>query len=131
MNLMQPPKGLAVYEPPPEAPPPLPPPKFDPTPPQFRAPPKEVDIAHELEVAFHTAKRLLETAEYDDETPLNQKAQIIGALNTVLTNLTKSRAEIYSAERNRMLEAALIRTLKKYPELQKDFMADYQKELSR
>jgi hypothetical protein len=36
---------------------------------------------------------------------------------------------VFSAERNRALEAILIRTLKKHPTLQKDFMEDYAKEL--
>jgi hypothetical protein len=127
MNLMKPRQGLASFEPPADTPPPLPPPRFAPSPRKVES--GVIDVAQELEQAFHAAKRLLEAAEYDDSTPLNQKAQIIGALNTVLTNITKSRTEVFSAERNRALEAILIRTLKKHPTLQKDFMEDYAKEL--
>lgn len=88
-----------------------------------------LDVAAELEMAFRSAKRLLSAAEHDESVPLNQKAQVVGALNTVLASITKSRSEIYSAERNRRMEAALIATLKKHPDLQKAFMADYREVL--
>lgn len=84
-----------------------------------------INVADELEAAYQSAKRLMIAAEYDDETPLNQKAQVIGAMNTVLASITKSRSEIWSAERNRAMETCLINVLKRHPELQKAFMADY------
>lgn len=96
------------------------------------APAKEepIDVAGELEYAFRSAKRLLAAAEHDEATPLNQKSQIIGALNTVLASITKSRTEVYSAEKNRLMEAALIATLKQFPEMQAAFMEKYKEALS-
>ena len=90
-----------------------------------------INVADELEAAYQSAKRLMIAAEYDDETPLNQKAQVIGAMNTVLASITKSRSEIWSAERNRAMETCLINVLKQHPELQKAFMADYKVALEK
>ena len=133
MDLLTRRQDLVTFAPP-EAPTPPPPhPRFSPPPP----PRKEdmqgenLDVGQELELAFQSAKRLLAQAEGDVEAPLNQKAQIIGALNTVLTSISKARADFYSAERNRLLEMTLIAVLKDFPELQKPFMEAYEKALAK
>lgn len=92
---------------------------------------KDIDIGVELEHAFRTAKTLLDACVNDSETPLNQKAQIIGALNTVLTAMVKQRTDIYSAERVRTLESVLLRVLKRHPELSTAFLEDYKVELEK
>ena len=92
---------------------------------------KDIDIGVELEHAFRTAKTLLDACVNDSETPLNQKAQIIGALNTVLTAMVKQRTDIYSAERVRTLESVLLKALKRHPELSTAFLADYKVELEK
>ena len=92
---------------------------------------KDIDVASELEHAFRTAKILLDACVNDTATPLNQKAQIIGALNTVLTAMVKQRTDIYSAERVRTLESVLLKVLKRHPELSTAFLADYKAELEK
>ena len=92
---------------------------------------KDIDIGVELEHAFRIAKNLLDSCVNDSETPLNQKAQIIGALNTVLTAMVKQRTDIYSAERVRILESVLLKALKRHPELSTAFLADYKAELEK
>ena len=92
---------------------------------------KDIDIGVELEHAFRTAKILLDACVNDTATPLNQKAQIIGALNTVLTAMIKQRTDIYSAERVRTLESVLLKVLKRHPELSAAFLADYKVELEK
>ena len=92
---------------------------------------KDIDIGVELEHAFRTAKTLLDACVNDSETPLNQKAQIIGALNTVLTAMVRQRTDIYSAERVRTLESVLLRVLKRHPELSTAFLEDYKVELEK
>ena len=92
---------------------------------------KDIDIGVELEHAFRIAKTLLDSCVNDSETPLNQKAQIIGALNTVLTAMVKQRTDIYSAERVRILESVLLKALKRHPELSTAFLADYRAELEK
>lgn len=134
MNLLDKPTGLAKFLPPePEPPPPNPPPSIYGPGGKLAAPQnlETLDVAAELALAYQQAKRLAEAAEFDDETPLNQKAQIVNSLNSILASITKSRAEIYSAERNRAMESALLSTLKKFPELQKEFMAAYKIALER
>jgi hypothetical protein len=105
-------------QPPPPPPPPLPVQALE-----------DLDLAGELEQALASTKRLLRTAEYDGDIPLNQKAQILSTLNTILTSITKSRSEIYSAERNRALESTLIKVLKRFPALQSEFMLAYSEAL--
>ena len=92
---------------------------------------KDIDIGVELEHAFRTAKILLDACVNDTATPLNQKAQIIGALNTILAAMTKQRADIYSAERVRTLESVLLKVLKRHPTLATEFLADYRVELTK
>jgi hypothetical protein len=92
---------------------------------------KDIDVASELEHAFRIAKTLLDSCVNDSETPLNQKAQIIGALNTILAAMTKQRADIYSAERVRTLESVLLKVLKRHPTLATEFLADYRVELTK
>ena len=92
---------------------------------------RDIDIGVELEHAFRIAKTLLDSCVNDSETPLNQKAQIIGALNTVLTAMVKQRTDIYSAERVRTLESVLLKALKRHPELSTAFLADYKTELEK
>lgn len=92
---------------------------------------KDIDIGVELEHAFRIAKTLLDSCVNDSETPLNQKAQIIGALNTILAAMTKQRTDIYSAERVRTLESVLLKALKRHPELSTAFLADYKTELEK
>ena len=92
---------------------------------------KDIDIGVELEHAFRIAKTLLDSCVNDSETPLNQKAQIIGALNTILAAMVKQRTDIYSAERVRTLESVLLKVLKRHPELSTDFLADYRVELTK
>jgi hypothetical protein len=88
-----------------------------------------LDLGQELEQALASTKRLLKAAEYADEIPLNQKAQILSTLNTILSSAAKSRAEIYSAARHRTLENVLLATLKQFPELQVAFMTAYSEAL--
>ena len=92
---------------------------------------KDIDIGVELEHAFRIAKTLLDSCVNDSETPLNQKAQIISALNTILAAMTKQRTDIYSAERVRTLESVLLKVLKRHPELAAAFLADYKTELEK
>ena len=92
---------------------------------------KDIDIGVELEHAFRIAKTLLDSCVNDSETPLNQKAQIIGALNTILAAMTKQRTDIYSAERVRTLESVLLKVLKRHPELSTAFLTDYRAELEK
>jgi hypothetical protein len=127
LNLLDMPKGLATFTPPPPEPPPLsPPPSIYTQRPDLNPQSLQtLDVAVELNLAYQSAKSLLEQAQYDENTPLNQKAQVVNSLNAILASITKSRSEIYNAERNRAMESALINTLKKHPTLQKAFMDDY------
>ena len=127
LNLLDMPKGLATFTPPEPEPPPLtPPPSIYTQRPDLNPQSLQtLDVAVELNLAYQSAKSLLEQAQYDENTPLNQKAQVVNSLNAILASITKSRSEIYSAERNRAMETALINTLKKHPTLQKAFMDDY------
>ncbi len=90
---------------------------------------EDLDAQQELLDQYNTAKRLLSDAEYSEEIPLNQKAQALNTISTILGNIIKSRTELYNSERLRLLEATLLEVLQEFPELASAFMPLYETRL--
>ena len=90
---------------------------------------KELDAQAELLEQYTTAKRLLSDAEYDEQTPLNQKAQALNTISNILGNIVKNRTELYNSERLRLLEATLLEVLQEFPTLAEKFMPVYEARL--
>lgn len=84
-----------------------------------------LDLENELLAQYNLAKKLIHDAEYDPEIPLNQKAQAINSAASILGALIKNQSDLYSLERIKKIEAILIRTLQRFPELRDSFMAEY------
>jgi hypothetical protein len=84
-----------------------------------------LNLETELLEQYNRARRVLHDAEYDSDVPLSQKAAALNSATTIIGALIKSQAELYSLERVKKIENALITTLKKYPELQESFMQEY------
>jgi hypothetical protein len=89
-----------------------------------------IDIEKEMLAQYNRAQRLLHDASFDNEIPLNQKTQAITAATSILSQLTKSQADLYSSERFKKIENVLLETLKKFPEMQEVFMEAYEEALS-
>lgn len=84
-----------------------------------------LDLKNELLEQYNRARKLLHEASYNAEVPLNQKASVINSATSILAALTKSQAELHSVEEVKKLELALVTALKKFPELQEEFMKVY------
>lgn len=85
-----------------------------------------LNLETEILCQYNEARRLIHTATYDDETPINQKAQAINSATAVLSALIKSQAELYSLERVKKIEATLLEVLKNFPDMQEEFMRAYE-----
>lgn len=86
---------------------------------------ESLNLESELLEQYNRARKLLHDASYDSNAPLNQKAQVINSTTSILAALIKSQAELYSLERVKRIEAALLSTLKAFPEMQEMFLAAY------
>lgn len=89
----------------------------------------ELNVEHELLRQYQAAKRLFEAAEHDETTPLNQKAQTLNSISSILSAIIKTQTELYDAERLKALEAVLADTLREFPELETAFMTAYKTRL--
>lgn len=88
-----------------------------------------LNLEKEFLEQYNTAKKLLHCAEVDMSIGLNQKAQLLNSITSIINAIVKGQAELYSMERIKLIESTLIRVLKKHPELQNAFMADYKEAL--
>lgn len=91
---------------------------------------QELDVQAELLEQYKSAKRLFVAAEYDEGIPLNQKAQSLNTISTVLSSITKLQTELYDSERLKVLEATLIDVLREYPTVQAEFIRRYEERLN-
>lgn len=91
---------------------------------------ENLDLNKELLDQYNAARKLLHTTEYDLAVPANQKAQVINSLSAIISTLIKQQQELYNLEQLKKMETALLFTLKKYPEMQKQFLEDYEKALN-
>ena len=85
-----------------------------------------LNLETELLSQYNEARRLIHIATYDDEVPVNQKAQAVNTATTVLAALIKSQADLYSLERVKKIEATLLDVLKEFPDMQEPFMKAYE-----
>lgn len=84
-----------------------------------------LNLEDELLEQYNRARKLLHDANYDEEIPLSQKAAALNSATSIIGALIKSQAELYSLERIKKIESVLIATLKKFPDLQEEFMEAY------
>lgn len=86
------------------------------------APLADLNLTEELYAQYVKAKQML--ADSSSE-PLNQRAQTMNSIVSILTQIAKIRTDLYDAERLKKLEAALLTTLKEFPELSDRFLELY------
>lgn len=85
-----------------------------------------LNLQEQLLVQYNRAAELLHVASYDKMVPLNQKATTINTAAGVLSALTKMQAELYSLERVKAIEACIIGVLKRFPDVQEQFLTEYE-----
>lgn len=77
---------------------------------------KDLDLEEELVMHFLNLKELMTLTLYDEDVPANQKAQIANSCAGLLQQMTKSQASIYSAEKVKRMEVALLKALHGMPQ---------------
>lgn len=91
----------------------------------------DLDLVQETMFQLKKAKILQSQVNEDEETPANQKAQIQNSLNNIITNLSKHQINLYTSERMKRMEGALIRVLKTLTKAEQTaFMESYGQELA-
>ena len=92
---------------------------------------RDISVEHEL-VRHLRASQALQTSVIASGAPANQKAQIVNSVASILTGLAKLQMDIYTSERLKDIEAALLKALRKLPiEEQAEFLAFYEKLLKK
>lgn len=84
-----------------------------------------IEVDQELANTYSAAVTLRNRVLNDSKIPANQQAQVLNSVRGLLTDLSKLRTDLYNAERMRKIEAALIKTLKRFPELDAAFIEEY------
>ena len=100
-----------------------------------RLPPVELskmNLEKELLLQFHTVRGLQTKVMDDDDVAVNQRAQVANTVASNLNKLADPQAVIYTSERFKMIEGALIRELNKLPEETAErFLNSYEQILRR
>lgn len=88
---------------------------------------KSLNLDSELYAAYARAKNYLAIVQADEKIPPNQIAQLMNTLTAILDKIVKLQTELYSAERVKKLEAAMIQAIKLAPpESQQVFLEQYE-----
>ncbi len=97
---------------------------------EARLPPAKLahlNLEEELVRQLHRAKALQSKVLEDDETPANQKAQVMNTVASVIGDIVKMQERLFNAERFKALEGYLIDSIKLMPPEQAEaFLAAYE-----
>lgn len=91
-----------------------------------------MNLAEELGLQYRGGMALLATVSNDEDTPANQKAQVFNSVSKMLNDIIKTQKIVFSAERLKRFEVALLKVLGKLPpestriyfDLYGDFLAE-------
>lgn len=88
----------------------------------------DLNLEHELLAQFRAVKRLQDDVIDDGGTPANQRAQVAGAVASVLQQLIKLQGDLQREETLKVMEACLVEAIKTLPDAVKnDFFAEYER----
>lgn len=87
-----------------------------------------MNVEEELMLQYRTLKAAQREAMDDPKAKTTEKASISNAVSTTLARIAALQNEVYTSERFKNIETALIRLLKTWPEPQvRQFLEDYKK----
>lgn len=78
----------------------------------------DMDMETELVLQLRMAQALQISIIDDAHVPANQKAQVMNSVAGAIQQITKMQGEIYTSERLKRIESALIKQLNEWPEEQ-------------
>lgn len=77
---------------------------------------EDMDMERELVLQLRMSQALQTNIIDDDRVPANQKAQVMNSVASTIQQITKMQGEIYTSERLKRIESALIKQLNQWPE---------------
>lgn len=87
----------------------------------------DINLESELLGQYEKVCKLQKDVIDDEDTPVNQRAQVANAVASTLQQLLKMQTEFYTSERFKALEALMIKALKKLPpEAAEAFVTEYE-----
>ena len=88
----------------------------------------DLDLDRQLYLSYARANNYLEQIQMRKDVPPNQVAQVMNTLTAILKEVVKMQTDLLNAERIKKIEACLLYALKKAtPEVQEDFMVEYER----
>lgn len=71
----------------------------------------KIDLAEELGLQYRSGMILLASVQDDKSVPANQRAQVLNSVRTTLSDIIKQQKIVYSAERLKRFEAAVLKVM--------------------
>lgn len=88
----------------------------------------DLDMAQESVLQLLTLQKLQRDVADDNDVPANQRAQVGNSVTSMISNLVKMQESVYSSERFKKIEQALMQCIKNLPEdTQREFIERYEK----
>lgn len=81
-----------------------------------------LNLGDELLKQYARAKLMLQEAE---EEPLNYRTQTLNAITSIIGQIVKLQSDLHTLEEVKKIEVALSTALKKFPDLQQEFLGEY------
>lgn len=75
----------------------------------------DLNLETELVLQLQQIKHLYAAVSDERDVPANQKAQIANSLTAIISNLSKLQQELYTSERIKAIETALLKALEIMP----------------
>lgn len=91
---------------------------------------KDLNLEQQLLMQYQQAQALYNAVRTDRATPLNQKAQMLGTMLRITSQILSLQQELHNIETLKLLESTLVETLKEFPEISGLFMARYEAALA-
>lgn len=92
----------------------------------------KLNLAEELGLQYRAGMTLLASIQDDKDVPANQRAQVFNSVGGMLDKINKQMKIVYSAERLKRYERALLKVLEELPDESKrvffDLYGDFLKE---
>ena len=84
-----------------------------------------ISMEEEVMIQHARATRLFDLTSRDNAATPAHKAQTLVAITNLLAQMVKLQEQVHNIEEVKKIQAALIKTLKGFPEVKKEFMSVY------
>lgn len=75
----------------------------------------KLNLTEELGLQYRSGMVLLQSVQADKDVPANQRAQVLNSVRATLSDIIKQLKSVYSAERIKRHEAAILKVLENLP----------------